>query len=99
MTSRQIFISSRLRPERIRWASEDKQYPLAVFNQPHPKDIIQGRLGNCWLIAALSLIAEVPQILYKVMITKQYNATGKAISFNRTITENFLFRSLSSSFM
>jgi hypothetical protein len=67
----------RLRPERIRWSSEDKQYPLAVFNQPHPKDIIQGRLGNCWLIAALSLIAEVPQILYKVMITKQYNSAGK----------------------
>jgi hypothetical protein len=50
---------------------------LAVFNQPHPKDIIQGRLGNCWLIAALSLISEVPQILYKVMITKQYNPAGK----------------------
>ncbi|UJR37152.1 hypothetical protein I4U23_029862 [Adineta vaga] len=65
-----------LRPERIRWSSEDKQYSLAVFNQPHPKDIIQGRLGNCWLIAALSLIAEVPQILYKVMITKQYNPAG-----------------------
>lgn len=65
-----------LRPERIRWSSEDKQYPIAVFNQPHPKDIIQGRLGNCWLIAALSLIAEVPQILYKVMITKQYNPAG-----------------------
>lgn len=68
----------RLRPERIRWPSEDKQYPIAVFNQPHPKDIIQGRLGNCWLIAALSLIAEVPQILYKVMITKQYNPAGKS---------------------
>ncbi len=71
-----IYFLLRLRPERIRWSSEDKQYPLAVFNQPHPKDIIQGRLGNCWLIAALSLIAEVPQILYKVMITKQYNPTG-----------------------
>jgi hypothetical protein len=70
----------RLRPERIRWSSEDKQYPLAVFNQPHPKDIIQGRLGNCWLIAALSLIAEVPQILYKVMITKQYNSAGKKMN-------------------
>ncbi|CAF3351750.1 unnamed protein product [Rotaria socialis] len=65
-----------LRPERIRWPTEDKHYPIAVFNQPHPKDIIQGRLGNCWLIAALSLIAEVPQILYKVMITKRHNPVG-----------------------
>lgn len=66
----------RIRPEQIQWSKEAQQYPLAVFNQPHPKDIIQGRLGNCWLIAALSLIAEVPQILYKVMITKQYNPAG-----------------------
>jgi hypothetical protein len=36
-----IYFLLRLRPERIRWSSEDKQYPLAVFNQPHPKDIIQ----------------------------------------------------------
>ena len=74
----------RLRPERIRWPSEDKQYPLAVFNQPHPKDIIQGRLGNCWLIAALSLVAEVPQILYKVMITKQYNPAGRIVETSRS---------------
>ncbi|CAF1611095.1 unnamed protein product, partial [Didymodactylos carnosus] len=65
-----------LRPEHIRWPIVDKNYPLVVFNQPHPKDIIQGRLGNCWLIAALSLLAEIPQILYKVMITKQYNPKG-----------------------
>ncbi|UJR19654.1 hypothetical protein I4U23_022789 [Adineta vaga] len=65
-----------LRPEQIRWSKESQQYPLSVFNQPHSKDIIQGRLGDCWLISALSLIADIPKILYKVMITKQYNPAG-----------------------
>jgi calpain-15 len=67
----------RIRPEQIQWSKEAQQYPLAVFNQPQSKDIIQGCLGNCWFISALSLIAEIPQILYKVMITKQYNPAGK----------------------
>ena len=67
----------RVRPEQIRWSKEAQQYPLVVFNQPHSKDIIQGRLGNCWFISALSLIAEIPQILDKIMITKQYNPDGK----------------------
>ncbi|CAF2096635.1 unnamed protein product, partial [Rotaria magnacalcarata] len=69
-------IPERLRPEQIRWPKEAQQYPLSVFNQTHSKAINQGRLGNCWFISALSLIAEIPQILYKVMITKQYNPVG-----------------------
>ena len=67
----------RIRPEHIRWSKEAQQYPLTVFNQPQSKDIIQGCLGNCWFISALSLIAEIPQILDKVMVTKQYNPAGK----------------------
>lgn len=67
----------RLRPEQIRWSKEAQQYPLTVFNQPQSKDIIQGTLGDCWLVSALSLIAEKPEILYKIMITKQYNPAGK----------------------
>ncbi|CAF3054520.1 unnamed protein product [Rotaria sp. Silwood2] len=65
-----------LRPEHIRWSNDAEQYQLTVFNQPHSKDIIQGRLGDCWFISALALIVEIPQILYKIMITKQYNPAG-----------------------
>ncbi len=72
-----INFNLRVRPEQIRWSKEAQQYPLVVFNQPQSKDIIQGRLGDCWFISALALIAEIPQILYKVMITKQYNPVGK----------------------
>ncbi|CAF3931107.1 unnamed protein product [Rotaria magnacalcarata] len=70
------YVTRWLRPEQIRWSKEAQQYSLSVFNQPHSKDINQGRLGDCWFVSALSLIAEIPQILYKVMITKQYNPVG-----------------------
>ena len=67
----------RVRPEQIRWSKEADQHPLTVFNYPQSKDIIQGCVGNCWFTSALSLIADIPQILNKVMITKQYNPAGK----------------------
>jgi len=73
----------RIHPEQIRWSKEAQQYPLTVFNQPHSKDIIQGCLGNCWFTSALSLIAEIPHIIYKIMITKQYNPAGKQLNILR----------------
>lgn len=72
-----INLMLRVRPEEIRWSKEAEQYPLSVLNEPHSKDIIQGRLGDCWLISALSLIAQIPQILHQLIITKQYNPAGK----------------------
>ncbi|KAI0984878.1 hypothetical protein GJ496_005122 [Pomphorhynchus laevis] len=65
-----------LRPEKINWQGISKQWPITVFNNPRPGDIIQGKLGDCWLIAALSLVSEVPSILFKIMVTKEYNALG-----------------------
>lgn len=71
------FSRKRIRPEQIQWPKESQKYPLTVFNQPHSKDILQGRLGNCWFASALSLVAGIPQVLHHVMITKQYNPTGQ----------------------
>ncbi|KAL7670814.1 hypothetical protein ACOME3_005737 [Neoechinorhynchus agilis] len=65
-----------LPPEMINFSESDYRWPLSVFNSPVPNDIVQGKLGDCWLIAALSLVAEVPSILYKILITKEYNPKG-----------------------
>ncbi|CAF5213226.1 unnamed protein product, partial [Rotaria magnacalcarata] len=40
------YVARWLRPEQIRWSKEAQQYSLSVFNQPHSKDINQGRLGD-----------------------------------------------------
>jgi len=65
-----------LRPFQIYSLSTEKQFPISMFNNPSPKDVIQGELGTCWFLSALALVAERPIILYNSILTKQYNPSG-----------------------
>lgn len=38
--------------------------------------VAQGRLGDCWLLAAFSTAAIYPEILEEVFVTKEYNPAG-----------------------
>lgn len=42
-----------------------------------PKDVAQGGLGDCWLIAALACVAEHPALVRKAFMTKSATRTGK----------------------
>jgi hypothetical protein len=42
-----------------------------------PGDVAQGKLGNCWLIAALACVSEHPAIIRKVFLTERASANGK----------------------
>ncbi|KAH7695192.1 calpain D [Aphelenchoides avenae] len=64
-----------LRPQQI-VTRDGMKYPWSVFNDPQPTDIEQGHVGNCWAIAALAVIAERPDILDKIMLTKTYAQYG-----------------------
>jgi|EP01043_Picozoa_sp_COSAG02_P003227 calpain-15 len=48
-----------------------------VFNgDPRPSDVSQGMLGDCWLISALAVLAERPQLLRDIMISDRLNDRG-----------------------
>lgn len=64
-----------LRPQDM-FTKDGQRYRWTVFRDPKPTDIEQGALGNCWFLSALAVIAERPDILEQIVLTKQYNPTG-----------------------
>ena len=57
-----------LRPHQIHpphW-NQNHLNQWTVYRNPRPNDVLQGALGDCWFITALSVLAEEPEYLMKV---------------------------------
>ena len=55
-----------LRPQQIR-DDDHSRTEWTVFDSPHPHDIVQGSLGNCWLLSALAVLSERDDLVKKVI--------------------------------
>lgn len=61
------------------WLSPEtfiKTGPIKIYDEIHSNDIHQGGLGDCYFLAAISSIAEYPQRLERLFLTKDYNKNG-----------------------
>ncbi|EGD74963.1 hypothetical protein PTSG_07188 [Salpingoeca rosetta] len=43
----------------------------------NPDDIVQGGVGDCWLLAALASLAEYPQAIRHIFVQKEHSGRGK----------------------
>ena len=42
----------------------------------HPSDILQGYLGDCWLLCAIACLAEMPALVERLFMVKECNEEG-----------------------
>ena len=67
-----------------RWSSFTWKRPEEVYGEgnyilydsPGPNDIKQGRCGDCYFLASLSAIAEYPERIRRIFLTKETNKAG-----------------------
>lgn len=61
-------------------AHELKQFqgkrPQLFEGEIEPRDLCQGAVGDCWLVAAFACASEFPDLIRHMFLTKEYNPRG-----------------------
>lgn len=65
-----------LRPADLNISADESYLPISLYSSSSSRDVLQGGIGSCWFISALSVIAERPELLANILVTKSYNAHG-----------------------
>ncbi len=66
-----------IRPQNLRVKKKDGQATkLCLYRNPVPSDVVQGSLGSCWYLSALSSLVNHPESFKRVIHTSSYNEYG-----------------------
>ncbi len=57
-------------------AQTQKTIPKIYFDGIFPTDVKQGKLGDCWILSAISALAEHPRLVKRLILTKKPNEFG-----------------------
>lgn len=62
----------------LEWKRIDEVFrqPIKVFDNIEPGDILQGALGDCYFLSALSALAEFPHRIMRLFDTKDFEPSG-----------------------
>jgi hypothetical protein len=58
------------------WKRMDATLTHAADGSFDPSDVAQGRLGDCWFISAMAVVATRPELMKKVFVTSSTNPEG-----------------------
>jgi calpain-15 len=62
----------------VSWERASEVFPGAtLFDGIEPTDVCQGGLGDCWLLAAISALAEFPGAIEALFVTNRIMSNGK----------------------
>lgn len=66
------------RSKEILFENEKENYEIMpyIINEIKTDDVLQGKLGNCWLLSALSCLSENPKLIKRLIRTKIQNKEG-----------------------
>jgi calpain-15 len=64
----------------VTWIRASEVFPGSqLFDGIEPTDVCQGSLGDCWLLAAISALAEFPGAIESLFVTNRISPTGQYV--------------------